>query len=388
MQDKPNYPDMLMEGMNHRLDYASDGLITNIICTIDNQEILKSSLLGRARMDDRSPDATLWQLVKYSLEHETMKPNFIYARYWHGNSYFFRIFYVFTHYDEIKWIIFIITSLLMAVFSMVLYREMGALKALLLVSGLFFMNVYIMQFSMHMSPVLIIAIVMSLILIRWMRKKKNPAVLFFISGAITTYFDLSTAPLLTVGIPMLIWVSLYDEENNFKKDFWTGFRHLVIFGLLWIVAYVAAWVMKMIITMPFAELDIVADITKQFLRRAGSKDISRMDGVMRNFNLLPLVFINILLAIPLFLSPFYFNKRGLSKSILYVLVATLPYIWFFGAANHSFVHYWFTYRIQAISISGVLLAFYSLVDWSKVNRHWNKVFRKHERTLVELESLP
>ena len=388
MEDQPNFPHMILEGMHQRPDYAMDGLITNIIYTVDNQEILKSSLLGRGRIDYTSPNATQWEWARLNIQHNTIPPNFFYARYWHGNSFFFRIFYSFTDYNQIKWMIFMITSLLMTVFAMVLYREMGALKALLLISGLFFMNVYVMQFSMQMSPVLIIAILMSLILIKRMRKKKNPAVLFFISGAITTYFDLLTAPLLTLGIPMLIWVSLRDEEDNFAEDLWTGFRKLVVFGLLWIVAYAGAWAMKMIITIPFNELDIVADITNQFLKRAGSEDISRMDAVVRNFNLLPLVFINIFLLIPLLLSPFYFNKRGLTKAILFIVVAALPYIWFFGTANHSFEHYWFTYRIQAISISGVLLACYTLVDWSKVYRHWNKTFRKHGKTKIQLENQP
>ncbi|HAH57516.1 MAG TPA: hypothetical protein DCL86_05165, partial [Bacteroidales bacterium] len=71
----------------------------------------------------------------------------------------------------------------------------------------------------------------------------------------------------------------------------------------------------------------------------------------------------------------YFNKQGFSKAILFLVVAVLPYIWFFGAANHSFVHYWFTYRIQAITISGVLLAFYSLVDWGKVGKFSKLRFR-------------
>ncbi|HAH57517.1 MAG TPA: hypothetical protein DCL86_05170, partial [Bacteroidales bacterium] len=70
-----------------------------------------------------------------------------------------------------------------------------------------------------------------------------------------------------------------------------------------IVAYTGAWAMKMIVTIPFSEINIVADITNQFLRRAGSQDISRLDALVRNFNLIPLVFINILLAIPLLLSP-------------------------------------------------------------------------------------
>ncbi|GAB1405390.1 MAG: hypothetical protein PHX54_11775 [Lentimicrobiaceae bacterium] len=376
MENQPSYPHMIIEGMNHRPDYAMDGLMTNIIYTIDNHDVIKSALLGRGRIDYTSPYVSQWKWVKYNTLNNKQNPNFFYARYWHGNSYFFRLFYAFTNYNEIKWIIFMITSLLMAFFAIKLGRELGALKALLLLSGLFFMNVYVMQFSMQLSPVLIISVVMSLVLIRWMHRGKNPAVLFFISGALATYFDLLTAPLLTLGIPMLLWVSMCGHENNLKTELWHGFKQLVGFSLLWIVAYSGAWAMKMIITIPFSELDIVSDVTNQFLRRAGSENITRMDAIMRNFNLIPLVFVNILLLVPVLLSPFFFNKQGIAKFVLFLAVAFLPYIWFYGAADHSYGHYWYTYRIQAITISGVLLAVYSLVDWHRVKLQWRRLFRK------------
>ncbi len=371
MKNQPDYPQMIIYGNQHRPDYAMDAQITNIIYTIDNQDIIKSSLLGRCRMQD-SVYVSQWQYVKYNIAHNTLKPNVNYARYWHGNSYFFRIFYSFTDYNEIKWIIFLITSVLMTAFAMALYREMGGLKAMMMLVGLFFTNVYVMQFSMQQSPVLIITIVMSLILFKRMRNKKDTAVLFFISGAVTTYFDLLTAPLLTLGIPMLIWVSLRDEENNLKQDLVTGIRQLILFGTLWLVAYAAAWAIKIAIAIPFADFDLFSDVKNQVFLRAGSAGINRMDALEANFNFLPVVYINILLLILLILSILSFNKKGLSKAILFVLIATLPYLWFFGAANHSFDHNWFTYRIQAISISGVLLAFNSLIDWNDLKKRWSK----------------
>jgi hypothetical protein len=371
MDDQPDYPQMIIYGNQHRPDYAMDGQITNIIYTIDNQDIIKSSLLGRCRMED-NVYVSQWQYVKYNTEHNTLKPNVNYARYWHGNSYFFRIFYSFTNYNEIKWIIFLITSVLMVAFAMSLYREMGGLKAMMVLIGLFLTNVYVMQFSMQQSPVLIITIVISLILFKQMRNKKNPAVLFFVTGAVTTYFDLLTAPLLTLGIPMLIWVSLRNEENKLKEDLISGVRQLILFGTLWLVAYSGAWAIKIAIAIPFADFDLFSDVKNQVMIRAGNAGISRMAAVEANFNFLPLVYINIALLVLLTLSILSFNKKGISKAILFVLISTLPYVWFFGAANHSFDHNWFTYRIQAFSISGILLAFNSLIYWEGLNKRWGK----------------
>lgn len=371
MENQPDYPQMIINGNQHRPDYAMDGQITNIIYTIDNQDIIKSSLLGRCRMED-NVYVSQWQYVKYNIEHNTLKPNVSYARYWHGNSYFFRILYSFTDYNEIKWIIFLITSVLLAAFAMSLYREMGGLKAMMVLIGLFITNVYVMQFSMQQSPVLIITIIISLILFKRIRNNKNSAVLFFISGAVTTYFDLLTAPLLTLGIPMLIWVSLRDEENNLKQEVLSGIRQLIIFGMLWLFAYAAAWAVKIAITIPFADFDLFSDVKNQVMIRAGSAGISRMDAIEANFNFLPLVYINIALLVLLILSILSFNKKGISKAILFILIAALPYVWFLFAANHSFDHNWFTYRIQAISVSGVLLAFNSLIDWKILRKRFSK----------------
>ena len=373
--NQPDYPDLIIKGDHHRLDYAMDGQISNIIYTIDNQEPLKSALLGRCRMED-GPYTSQWKHLSYNISHNNLKPNVNYARYWHGNSFFFRIFYSFTNFNEIKWLIFFITSVLMAAFAMLLYRETGGLNAMAMLAGLFFVNVYIMQFSMQMSPVLIISIIAGFFLIsRMKRKKGNIGLLFFITGAVTNYFDLLTAPLLTLGFPMLIWVSMNKEEGNLKKDVISGIQQLVGFGLLWSTGYLGAWVFKVLITIPFADFDIFADVKNQFLLRSGSEGINRMSAIEANFNFLPLVFMNLILITLLIFSILYFKKKGITKAILYLAVAFVPYIWFYVTANHSYLHNWFTYRIQAIAISGVFLAFISLIDWERFSERKSRILK-------------
>jgi hypothetical protein len=232
---------------------------------------------------------------------------------------------------------------------------------------------------MQMSPVLIISIIAGLFLIsRMKRKKGNIGLLFFITGAVTNYFDLLTAPLLTLGLPMLIWVSINKEDGNLKKDVISGIQQLVGFGLLWSTGYLGAWVFKVLITIPFADFDIFADVKNQFLLRSGSEGINRMSAIEANFNFLPLVLINIILLIFLIFSILFFKKRGISKAILFLAVAVVPYIWFYITANHSYFHNWFTYRIQAIAVSGVFMAVISMVDWQRFSDRWNRIFKIQE----------
>jgi hypothetical protein len=37
-------------------------------------------------------------------------------------------------------------------------------------------------------------------------------------------------------------------------------------------------------------------------------------------------------------------------------------MWYFFAANHSYLHNWFTFRAQAVSIAALLLAMMQFVD--------------------------
>jgi O-antigen/teichoic acid export membrane protein len=59
----------------------------------------------------------------------------------------------------------------------------------------------------------------------------------------------------------------------------------------------------------------------------------------------------------------------LTTSALFVLlvVAFIPWVWYLFAANHSYLHNWFTFRAQAVSVAAILLALMQLVDWNKLN---------------------
>lgn len=364
MENAPNYPETMIKGDQFRLDYAMDGLIANMIYTIDNQEPLRSAFMGRSRANPVTVNDQ-WKNAAYSTTNKTLEPNFAYARYWHGSTFFFRIFFSFTHYNEVKWIIFLLTSLLMTGFGIMLYQNTGSLKTLAMFAGLFFVNVYVMQFSMQLSPVLIISIVSCLVLSsRHNKVKAGLGAVFFITGAVTSYFDLLTAPYLTLGLPLLLWISLYDEKN--QQNLLQGIRIMVTFSLLWLVGYAGSWAMKWVISNPFTEFDLFSDVHQQLMLRAGTLENSRFLALQANFKYLPLVFINLFLTIPLILSLFFFNRKGVNKAVLYLIAAVLPYFWFYAAADHSYVHNWYTYRIQAISVSGVLLAAISLVEWERI----------------------
>lgn len=49
------------------------------------------------------------------------------------------------------------------------------------------------------------------------------------------------------------------------------------------------------------------------------------------------------------------DKKMYLKNIHFLLIAIIPFVWYMVLANHSYVHYWFTYRELAIFIFAILV---------------------------------
>ena len=67
------------------------------------------------------------------------------------------------------------------------------------------------------------------------------------------------------------------------------------------------------------------------------------------------------LAVFIVLAVRRFDSRGWTRAALLLVVMLLPYAWYFAAANHSYLHWWFTYRAQGVSVCALLLAVAALI---------------------------
>lgn len=236
-------------------------------------------------------------------------------------------------------------------------------------AGLFFVNFYIMQFSMQMSPVLLITLIIGMmILTRGKSDPKPPYMILFITGMIVNYFDLLTAPVLTLGIPLLLYISLQHDKEFTLKSFLTKATQLVTMGLLWLGGYAGAWIAKILITYPFCSFNLIDDFIAQFTLRAGAQEFSRFDAIDKNLNLIQLPAINLILLVLIIIAIVRFNRKGLLNSLLFILIALTPFLWIAATANHTYYHNWFTYRMLAVSVSGIMLAIISLIDWEKLKK--------------------
>lgn len=90
-------------------------------------------------------------------------------------------------------------------------------------------------------------------------------------------------------------------------------------------------------------------------------DLTRFDAIKNNFQHVQWMVVLVVAIILVYFIVRHFNKYGIKAFGLFLLIALLPYVWYIIVDNHSYVHYWFTFRLQIVAVMGLLFALNSMV---------------------------
>lgn len=342
-----------------RMDNFSDALILNQACNLRSEPLMDGIMLLPRKTVGGLPHEDLRVCVD-----GTMCETLHYGRYWHGGTFLTRILLVFADFQSIRFILYILSSILMLLCGVTLWRRVGWVCPVAILLSLLFSYLFVMQFSVQLSMVLLVALagVMAV------ANGSNPLVTLFIVGSATAYLDLLTAPMLTLGLPLVALVELKSDDPIRHKT-----KTISLTTLMWVIGYGATWGIKWVIASLFTHENVVADGLSNLLNRSSALDgVSRWQSVLANVELLPWKYIVALLVVMSLLAMIFRRAGGWKKSLPYLPLVLIPYVWYFFAANHSYLHCWFTFRAQAVSLSAIILAFASLVDWQQV-AHFFKI---------------
>ena len=300
--------------------------------------------------------ASLHQLV----EDDSAMKEYVYPRYWHGSTFLMRILLTLNDYLTLRTFFYLLSSLLLVWVLIGMVQHIGGWSAVLYTLSLVSVNLFMMQHSIQFVTTLLLALVGSLWVLYRVKERGQLLTLFFMLGSLTAYFDLLTCPLLVWGMPLLVWiVMLHDNEEK-------TVTHSLLATLLWGVSYCATWAAKWLLATATTSVNVFADATSQASLRASVEEFNRWEAVSRNLELVPWFYATIALAVLVLLAVRHFNGKGWRQALMCFVVALAPVVWYMVLANHSGLHYWFTYRILAISILGLLFAAASLVDWESI----------------------
>lgn len=361
IQREGNYGFVLMQYSDYQVDNFTDALMMATAWEI------KSDSLRTALFENRHPNVGMdmsigLQTVVDEVPYST-RP---YPRYWHGNTFLMRLLLCFGNYSNIRFSLYVISSLVFVFACCLLYPRMGLPFTLLFFAAFVLMKIFVTQLSLQMVMCVLIAVIFSAFVCVKAESWHSLLLGFFITGSLTAFFDLFTTPLLTVGMPMVVFL-IMNRKIQEKESLLKGYGKLASLSGLWLLGYAGTWITKWTLSTVFTDTNIFADGFHQVLRRSGARDdFSRMDAVFRNFDMFPWATFLTICLILIVLVIFFFNKKNIKTALLAFSLILVPYIWFWIVSNHSYIHWWLAYRIQMIAIASAFTGLAVLVDWDKI----------------------
>lgn len=335
-------------------DNYTDALILNQACNGGSDSLFTSVLLVPRLVDSVSECTSL----RHAMARDTVLSTEYYARYWHGSTFAMRWLLQITNYITLRLLFYLISSLLLMWVVMALYRRLNAMVAGSYLLSLLLVNVFIMQFSIQFMPVLLLTLAATLWVVYRVRTAPQMMMLMFVIGSMTAYFDLLTCPIVTWGMPICIYLLMNEGEELRRRV-----GSLFAASVMWAVGYGATWGSKWLITSLVTPVNVLKDAYYRIVLRAGDDFyFTRWEALTNNLDMVVWPWVCAVLLILVALMLFRFRRKGLPTALLCLLLAVPPLLWYLAAANHSYLHAWFTYRNMAVVLFAIFSAMGSLVD--------------------------
>lgn len=332
-------------------DRYTDVLIVGIPAVSDSLGVFHKILIN----PDASPSGNgyCWdKYIRYLSDPVNGAPDefFIYGRYWHGYQLTIKPLLVFFSYYGIRMINYIVLYSLFVWTLWLICKKLDWKTAMLLLITFFMVGFTLVPDTLQYSTCFYICLIAAIILLKIPRRRLTDRLcipLFYILGAVTVFFDFLTTPILTLGIPLTLLL-LYRK---------TPARLPSTLKLIasWFGGYFILWSIKWILVSLFTEYNMIAD--------AYEASLLRLDGgtpwgavTATSYEMVALLFL--LFIVEGYTFHYFLLGKGKgqrNEMLSFMLISTLPFLWFFGLHNHSYVHWWFVWRIFAVAIFNLLI---------------------------------
>ena len=355
------YPRLNKRG-NSQLDNFTDAIMLLTASFPECENVWKGAIYAPRYKVSKSDIETSADALVYLYQggnfEEAKSTN--YARYWHGYLVFLKPLLMFLNYGEIRIVMECVQLLLFVSLLLLMTRKNWRLTIPFFTTGIF-LNLSTINLSLQFNSVLIITFIfmMFILIVNKESKKIDPyfwALTFMIGGAVTAYFDLLTYPLVSLGLPLTLWIVLNCSDKIVRN-----IKNTVYLSAFWGMGYGGAWALKWILGGMITKDNIIKQAVEKIVDRTSSKvydnPIGFMDVIIKqieNSIQRSWAMIVLILCIVWILSVIIKKRVKWNLFISLAIISMFPFIWYFCLKNHSFIHCWFTYRGLAVSLFAML----------------------------------
>lgn len=326
------------------LDNNTDEIMLSEAYTRDSDSPIVSTMNSLYKYCDHTDHILCLNSVGGTNSPVTTK-TYDYGRYWHGYLLTLRPLLVFLDYHKIR----ILTAI--AFFLSLLWSCIGVFRRCPAVYGWLYLLI-VCAFSLPAVPLSLqyftchfITFTAIGLLTSFPSLTKGTAlpVFFFCIGMVTVFFDFLTTPTMTLCFPMIICMGM--RVRQWKP------ADVVALSFYWGAGYALLWAAKWVLASTLTETNYFADAFESMALRTGG-------GIVMTYSKLILVGLFIILFDELISRLLKPHKSSGGRHLYLLLIAAIPPLWFLILLNHSFHHFWFTYRAMAASVFAVCLFIY------------------------------
>ncbi len=343
---------------NAQLDtYTDASLILNAMYPKSDNTIADAMNVPRILYGEDNNEESV-ALLAHGEQGVTHEVN--YGRYWHGSLIILKPMLLFFDLSDIRMISMILQmGLLFLVVTEMVKRKLekpltGFFVAIILLNPISM----VMCFCFSVEYILMLALTIFMLLYHEkLIKGYRYCFYFLLSGILFVYFNELSFPMIGFGIPLTVYLLLSNEKatDKIKREF--------VYGIMWMLGYVVMWLGKWILAWIFTGFNYFKEALQQAERYTSDhatwevENPSVFDRLFKNINVylkwpyaMMLLVVVIILAVWVIKEKEKISKVNIIQMLPYFLVALLPFAILIALGNgYSYVHYWFTHRLFAIS---------------------------------------
>lgn len=302
--------------------------------------------------------------------------NGMYGRYWHGYLLFLKPVLQVMNYTQIRYLSYLLIGLLIIGISILIYKKANMQATFAFIVSMIAVECYIVPLSLQLSTMFYVSLgaVFFLLLANNLLNNRGVSVFFFIIGGLTGFFDFLTTPVLSLGLPLLVYILLNRRGEDWKL--------VIKSALCWGLGYASIWMTKWVLVSALTDYNMIADAVSQAFLRMGIGSGNGVNPEVEQGNvlferigqtfadlpsdptmLLILFFLGVVCGI-FFLLPK--KEHAYKNNIAYILIALIPIVWYVMLGNHTGIHWRFTHRSLAVTIFAGLLFLMNAIDWKRI----------------------
>lgn len=335
------------------LDNLTDAIMLGN-AVYENDMSFWQSAMRNARASDVK-DFPMEALEQYLISGESEEKT-EYARYWHGYLVILKPLLLLFNYNQIR-IINGCTQfgLILWILHELRKRNMkcGMVAYVFSILSMFPMT---LPYSLQFSSMFYTGNIALLLILKnhekWKQEEKHNY-FFLIVGMCTSYLDFLTYPLFTFGMPMVMCLVL-NKYCSLKDRVCFLLKNGITWGTGYAFMWAGKWVAGSLITGENLLSSALGVASFRMSGQAYDESLNRIMAILRNgyiyFNLAGVI---LAAAVLIWIFVFVWKKRDTlnAEELLPLgMAACMPFLWYLVIANHSYTHYWYTFRALAVSV--------------------------------------